>query len=313
MQQLMKYDAACKLLAEAKDVDEVKAIRDQAEAMRQYARLSKNKAAEIDCAAIRIRAERELGRLMEKQRKEVGLAIGTRGKIQPGMDLPGGSHCDPPGRYGQVSDPIAALPTLAQAGISKALANRARRLAEVPADDFEATLAEHRAEQKAVTSRTMAKLTKPRAEKQSKNQALETLRAAWKAADEPTRRAFLIEIGLLAEEATVDVWTHYADAYQNRYSVQPVRNAKINSQIAQLVKRLGVDAPHVAAYYVGSNNAYYVGKGHAIGQLLVDAEKIRTEWATGKRTTTTEAKQVDRKQTTANAFAPLLHEARNGK
>ena len=34
------------------------------------------------------------------------------------------------------------------------------------------------------------------------------------------------------------------------------------------------DAPAVAAFYVGHNDAFYIRKGHDVGQLLADAEKL---------------------------------------
>ena len=43
--------------------------------------------------------------------------------------------------------------------------------------------------------------------------------------------------------------------------------------------------------------------------LVQDAEKLRTEWATGRQGTATQAVQADRTQTNFNAFAPLLAEA----
>jgi len=75
------------------------------------------------------------------------------------------------------------------------------------------------------------------------------------------------------------------------------------------------EAPAVAEYYISHNNAYYVRTGHAVDALLRDAEKLRTEWATNRRITETRARQIDRKQTTADAFQPLIDEAeaRNGK
>ena len=70
--QLIRYDAACRAIAAAKNVDEVKNIRDKAEALRAYGRLAKNIDIEQDGAEIRLRAERRhrelrfaLGQLLE--------------------------------------------------------------------------------------------------------------------------------------------------------------------------------------------------------------------------------------------------------
>ena len=102
----------------------------------------------------------------------------------------------------------------------------------------------------------------------------------------------------------------YAEAYQARYKVPPVSNAKVRGQFAMLVDRISADeAPHVAAWFVAHNNAYYVQRGHSIDCLLHDAEKLRTEWATGRQVTSTQALQADKTQTNFNAFAPLLAEA----
>ena len=63
---LLRYDAACHALSLAKSVDEAKDIRDKAEAIRAYARQAKNKELEIDAVEIRIRAERRLGELLNR-------------------------------------------------------------------------------------------------------------------------------------------------------------------------------------------------------------------------------------------------------
>lgn len=117
---------------------------------------------------------------------------------------------------------------------------------------------------------------------------------------------------------TAEVWAAYTAAYRDRYGVDPVRNAKVNGQLANLVARLGgSEAPAVASFYVRHNFALYVRAKHPADLLLRDCEGLRTEWATGRTVTNTEAQQQDRKQNTVNAFAPLLAEARareaNGK
>jgi len=103
------------------------------------------------------------------------------------------------------------------------------------------------------------------------------------------------------------VWDFYADAYEARYGALPVRNAKVNAQITQLVARLGaVEAPLVAAFYVGHNGQFYVRNGHSVGNLLADAEKLRTEWLTKRQVTDTQARQIDKTQSNFDAFAPLI-------
>ena len=103
------------------------------------------------------------------------------------------------------------------------------------------------------------------------------------------------------------VWDAYADAYQRRYSVQPVRNASVNAHLSQVVGRLGADeAPAVAAHFVGSQNGLYVAAMHPTNLLLRDAEKLRTEWATGRGVTRTQAMMADKTQTNFNSFAPLI-------
>lgn len=84
----------------------------------------------------------------------------------------------------------------------------------------------------------------------------------------------------------VAVWDAYAEAYRIRYRVAPIRNAKVNSQLAQLVKRVGKDAaPHIATFYVEHNLTFYVSRGHPVDILLRDAETLHTQWANGSHTT----------------------------
>ncbi len=71
MNQLVRYDAMCRAIAEAHAV-EVKDIRDKAMALETYARLANNTEDERRVAEIRIRAERECGELLRDTEKAQG-------------------------------------------------------------------------------------------------------------------------------------------------------------------------------------------------------------------------------------------------
>lgn len=121
---LTNYDAACAAVAAAASVDEVKAIRAEAEVFRAYSRQAGNFEMEVKAAEIRIRAERRLGELMAEQAKLHGLNGGGRPKT------------------GLAANPVLsdAPATLAEAGIDKNLAHRARTYAAIPDEKFEKVL-----------------------------------------------------------------------------------------------------------------------------------------------------------------------------
>jgi len=121
---LVRYDTACRALAEAKAVDEVKDIRDRAMAMQLYAKQAKNRELEADAFEIRLRAEKRVGEMMEEQKETVGLNTGARGV----------------GTAVRVSEKL----TLAEAGIDKNLANKARKLRALSKEEFEQVISEGR-------------------------------------------------------------------------------------------------------------------------------------------------------------------------
>lgn len=146
MSSLVRYDAACRALAEAKSVDEVKDLRDKSEAMRAYAKQAKNRQLEVDAAEIRIRAERRLGEMIAGQKATVGLATGAAGIGQAASAVPSKYRTQPP--------------TLAEAGIDKKLSARAQKMAAVPADEFESMVGEWRERVEAENERVTTNLLK---------------------------------------------------------------------------------------------------------------------------------------------------------
>jgi N6-adenosine-specific RNA methylase IME4 len=123
--KLIKYDAACRALAEARSVDEVKNIRDKAVAMAAYARQAKNRDLEADAVELRMRATRKLDQLRQAQKEAVGLNVGQL-------------------RRGLSDNPRDDRPTLASQGIDKNLAHQARVLGAMDEADFERKVAEAR-------------------------------------------------------------------------------------------------------------------------------------------------------------------------
>ena len=109
-------------------------------------------------------------------------------------------------------------------------------------------------------------------------------------------------------------WHAYGVAYRARYNVEPVRNAKINKNVRDLVNRLGyAEAPAVAAWYLTVNERRVVEQLHDLGWLLAKAEAYRTQWATGRAMTSTEASQVDRTQSNATAADQAIAILRKGE
>lgn len=111
------------------------------------------------------------------------------------------------------------------------------------------------------------------------------------------------------QEACRNTWDGYCSGYAARYGVEPVRNAKVSGQVVNFVKRVGmVDAPDIARWFPGHSASFYVSRGHTVDTLLRDAEKLRTEWMTGRVITSTKARQSDRSGATMSALQEVLAE-----
>jgi phage replication O-like protein O len=90
------------------------------------------------------------------------------------------------------------------------------------------------------------------------------------------------------QEACRETWNAYKTAYEKRYGIGPIRNVKVSSQIEE--------SPQVAAFFVSHNDQFYIRKVHSVGVMLADAEKLRTEWATGKQFTQSDFKTAGQRR-----------------
>ena len=153
MTALANYDAARTALAAAHGIDEVKEIRDKAEAMRAYARLAGDTQMQRWMAEIKLRAERRAGDLLAE------------------MAASGARHS---GHGDQKTESQAATPKLKDLGISRDQASRWQACAALPQADFEAWLAAHTGD-KMPSSSGLRNLVKIRAAKATATGQVTTL------------------------------------------------------------------------------------------------------------------------------------------
>jgi hypothetical protein len=112
MGELARYDAVCRAIAEARLVDEILLIHDQARAMAAAARVAKNRDLDAHCVELRMRAARRLDELRKAQKETIALAIGGEQGGRTGID-------------GLRKNPSNSRPTLASQGVDKNLAHQA--------------------------------------------------------------------------------------------------------------------------------------------------------------------------------------------
>jgi len=155
--QQQHYDKACRALAEAVRMDEVKAILDQAAAIKEYARRAKNHDLEADAVELRMRATRRLDQLRHAQKETIGLATG-------------GEHGGRRRLDGSRADPSTARATLASQGIDKRLAHQGRLLGRLSDEAFERTVADARHSAARVYRRVVreVEIAQERTERQAK-------------------------------------------------------------------------------------------------------------------------------------------------
>lgn len=87
----------------------------------------------------------------------------------------------------------------------------------------------------------------------------------------------------------------YFNAYRLRYGVDPVANAKFNSQVSQLRKTLGVDtAISVVEFYLKHNDSFFLKNTHSFGLCLSNAETLRTQMLRNQPITNSNIRQLEK-------------------
>jgi N6-adenosine-specific RNA methylase IME4 len=214
-----KYTAARKALAEARNVDEVKGIRDKALAMEIYAKQAKDGELIGFATDIRKRAERRLGEMMVASPK----AKAGR-KTKSGL------------RKTQL--------TLASQGIDKHLADRARKAAAMPAPKFEADVAKARKRAVAAAEGNKAIVKEARAERQ-----LEKKQKRERREKELARRLCALpdqKCGVILEDFEWDFEVQSRDTGMDRHAgnhYETARNAHTPEEVvARTAERFSVAA-----------------------------------------------------------------------
>jgi N6-adenosine-specific RNA methylase IME4 len=132
---LTKLDEARRTLAEMRDVDEVKAIRDKAEAMRVYAHQARlGLEAQNHAAEIKLRAERRAGQL-----------LGEIERQQRGGDRKSISH----------DESLISAPKLSDIGISYSQSSRWQSIAALPESEFDKRIEAIKKADKEITTAAM--------------------------------------------------------------------------------------------------------------------------------------------------------------
>jgi len=136
---LTKYEAARAALAAAHRVDEVKSIRDKAQAMAAYAKQARDTQMVQWATEIKVRAERRCGEMLRD--------AAETGQRAPQQQQAGGVYHDgtPP-------------PSLRDLGITRNQSSRYQKLAAMPDEHFETAVETAKATAGAVTSAHMLRL-----------------------------------------------------------------------------------------------------------------------------------------------------------
>jgi chorismate mutase len=116
-----------------------------------------------------------------------------------------------------------------------------------------------------------------------------------------------------SEGVGIPVWESYRKAFMAKYRFEPIRNAKVNRNCADLAKRLGADAASVADFYVTKiNDPAWVRLNHPISILLMHCESVHAMWRKGGMVSTHDARVAERRSENIGASRDYLAKKHGG-
>lgn len=232
MTALVKYEAARAALQAAHDVDEVKDIRDKAQAMALYAKQANDTALVEWATEIKVRAERRAGQMLADS-KINGARHDGKSHLKTGPE----SHDTTPG------------PTLESIGVSRDQSSRWQRLAAIPEKQFEEAVATAKGKDGEVTTAALLRAAKPttpppeqkQTEERKPTGDSEKLAAALKAEQEAhaETREKLHELGDVARELEDKLSMFEATEPDDQQKLVADLQAKLRVKDAEIYRQRG--------------------------------------------------------------------------
>jgi hypothetical protein len=106
-------------------------------------------------------------------------------------------------------------------------------------------------------------------------------------------------------------WDAYQCAYIDRYGIDtaPLRNARVNAQIKQLIGYVGMpEAELLCSFYVTMSDSFYTHQRHPLGLLISQYQKIRTDMKLGRSVSKKEAAKSEELSSNIDEASAYLRE-----
>ncbi len=112
--------------------------------------------------------------------------------------------------------------------------------------------------------------------------------------EQPAKRSRKPKVERYGADLRKHTWDAYCEAYKARWEFEPDRNAAVNSQIKQLVEKVGEAAPDLVRFYLTHNDGFYVKACHPITLCLRDYVGLKTQMLRGQPITTADTRRLEK-------------------